>query len=179
MAGLLSSVLQKVVPDMHKDISWNFHPIIYVKEESDDQMDLSKIEDALHVNFNKQCMSLQGLATEYTGLVPEWSRFNTKFICIANVSHVSTSDMPTNELEPNFFHITQNKWLWNFLAASTAIRKHTRDEDVADIIFAPPAPAISSLLSSLWGEYTSVYGNRNPNKFLTVPQVFPLLHNFQ
>jgi hypothetical protein len=101
-----------------------------------------------------------------------WEASKTKFIYIANISHVSTSDMTTNELEPNFLHLAQNKWLWTFLQASTAIRQRTRDEGAADIIFVRPAPSISPHLSSLWRECTSVYGNRSPKKCLTVLQVF-------
>jgi hypothetical protein len=51
MAGLLTSVLKKIVPHIHKDVEYKFHPTIYVKSESDDMMDLKQIEQALGVRF--------------------------------------------------------------------------------------------------------------------------------
>ena len=85
-----------------------------------------------------------------------WSSNGTKFVFMANVGFSEQPDTNISDIARDFLHQKPNKWLWLFLQASETTRQQFKQEDIADVVFAPPAAVLSQELADMWGERTEL-----------------------
>ena len=172
-AGTLVSVLAKVAPTLHRDMDLEFFPHIYVDVVTGENVPINMVADVFHQPFHKGIHTMQEFADELQALPQEWNKVTTKFIFVTNVGLVSTPDENVKDLEANRLDRADLKWIWDFSQAALAVRKHTKDEDVAEIFIGPQAPAFHGPISNLWGEMTTSCAAKHPKLPVAMPQVFP------
>ena len=114
---------------------------------------------------------MEDFSNEFQQLMEEWKKTETKFIFVTNVGIPPTPDEAVSELEPNRLHRSDTEWIWAFCQAAHAVRRHTKDSDVAEIFFGPQAPAFHGQISGLWGEVTTSCAAKHPKVPVTMPQV--------
>ena len=172
MAGTVVSVMTQVTPTLHRDMSVEFFPSIYIDINKDNKISIDAVADAFGQSFKAGIHTMQDLANEFQTLMEEWSKVNTKFIFVCNVGIAPTPDEKVAELESNRLHRSDTEWIWAFCQAAHVVRERTKDSDVAEIFFGPQAPAFHDQISSLWGEVTTSCAAKHSKVPVAMPQVF-------
>ena len=171
MAGTIVSVCTQAIPSLHRDISVEFMPFIFV-EVAMEEITIESVADAYRQSFRENVHTMQDLSNEFEKLMEEWKKTETKFIFVTNVGMPPTPDEAVSDLEPNKLHRSDTEWIWAFCQAANVVRQHTKDSDVAEIFFGPQAPAFHGQISGLWGEVTTACAAKHPKVPVTMPQVF-------
>ena len=171
MAGTIVSVCMQAIPSLHRDISVEFMPTIFVAVGTE-EITIESVANAYRQNFHEKVHTMQDLSNQFEQLMEEWKKTETKFIFVTNVGIPPTPDEAVSELEPNRLHRSDTEWIWAFCQAAHAVRQHTKDSDVAEIFFGPQAPAFHAQISGLWGELTIASASKHPNVPVPLPQVF-------
>ena len=96
VGALLVSTLKDVLPKMHADVEWHFHPAIMFRSGPDDLFDLSAWSAAFGGNAEDVVIDLEcDVATEFANRDAMWKKVATKFICVgAAVAEVSWRRVP-------------------------------------------------------------------------------------
>ena len=171
MAGTIVSVCTQAIPSLHRDISVEFMPTIFV-EVAMEEITIESVADAYRQSFRENVHTMQDLSNEFEKLMEEWKKTETKFIFVTNVGMPPTPDEAVSDFEPNKLHRSDTEWIWAFCQAANVVRQHTKDSDVAEIFFGPQAPAFHGQISGLWGEVTTACAAKHPKVPVTMPQVF-------
>ena len=171
MAGTLMSVLFLTLPRMHPNVKWNFLPVLHLSDDCDDQVQLADVASCFGVHFLMECTSLQMLSEKFPDWVSGWETMQAKFVFIANVGFIPSPSMILTDISPDFLHGGQNRWVWKFLQATTAVRQRFGNETLADIIFAPAAEALAADLTRLWGAKAKSGGTLQTPPFVQEPCV--------
>ena len=170
MAGTIVSVCMQAIPSMHRDISVEFMPSIFVAVGTE-EITIESVANAYRQHFHEKVHTMQDLSNEFEQLMEEWKKTETKFIFVTNVGIPPTPDEAVSELEPNRLHRSDTEWIWAFCQAANVVRQHTKDSDVAEIFLGPQAPAFHGQISGLWGEVTTSLAGNHPKVPISMPQV--------
>ena len=172
MAGTMMSVLNQVVPTLHRDISIDFFPTIYVDVFEEDNANIASVADSFRQPFLTRVTTMQDFADELENLMMEWKKVNTKFLFLTNVGLASTPDEHVKDLDASRLHRKDTNWIWNFCQAADAVRQFMSNADVAEIFIGSQTPAFHQQLSNIWGEPTSAQAVKHPKVPVSMPQVF-------
>ena len=155
-AGTLMTVMQKMIPRMHQQLTWMFTPVIFLREGTMDNIPTDVIHKHTEVIFDMECWGCEQLADKFEERLETWRTNGTKFVFLANVGFTEQPDVKLSDVTKNYLHEKGNKWLWTFLQASEATRLQFKDEDVADVLLGPPTAALTQELEDMWGERTEL-----------------------
>ena len=111
MAGTVVSVMTQVTPTLHRDMSVEFFPSIYIDTNKDNKISIDAVADAFGQSFKAGIHTMQDLANEFHTLMEEWSKVNTKFIFVCNVGIAPTPDEKVAELESTRLHRSDTEWI--------------------------------------------------------------------
>ena len=173
MAGTIVAMCQHAIPRLHQVATEeiNILPTIFVQVATE-EIDIEAVGEAYRHTFRKNVQTMQDLWSELSQLLEEWKRIKTKFIFVTNVGLPSTPEEASHEFELSRLHRTDTEWIWPFHQVAHIVRQHTKDSDVAEIFFGPPAPAFIGQLSSLWGDLTNPSAAKHPRIPVVLPHVF-------
>ena len=154
IAVCLMTVVQKTMQQIHGGIRWTFLPVIFLRDGTDDKIEMQQLNRFAEGVFVPDCNDLGAFERTFQGYTETWKRNYTKFIFLANVGFAERSDFAMSDISKDFLHQHVNKWLWKFLAASMSTRSVCGNTAVADVIFAPNTLELKDELNQMWGEET-------------------------
>ena len=169
MAATLVTVLQKSIRLMHRKITWTFQPVLFLRDGTDmDHKIAAQTLQEHQANFAESVDDLKSLQNNWASLADKWKTNGTKIIFLANIGCDANPEKFLEDIPANYLHLPANKWTWMFLQASKCARAEVQEENVADIIFAPPTDVLRDELNQMWGE-------ENQMRESTMDKVSPLI----
>ena len=120
MAGTIVSVCTQVIPSLHRDISVEFMPTIFVAVTTE-EITIESVANAYRQIFHEKVHTMQDLSIEFEQLMEEWKKTETKFIFVTNVGIPPTPDEAGYDLETNRFHRSDTEWIWAFCLAGHVV----------------------------------------------------------
>ena len=173
MALSLVTVVQKTLQHIHGAIRWTFPPVLFLRDGTADKIETEKLNGFAEGIFMPDCNDLDTFSKVFVEYTDKWKRNYTKFVFVSNVGFAQQPDFALSDLPKHFLHEKENKWVWQFLAASISLRSVCGNTAVADVIFAPPSAELKDELNQMWGEETVLSTPRCEQ----VSPVMPAVHS--
>ena len=153
MAAVTISAVQKVVDQLHREVRWDFCPVIYLSEEFPDKLSVVEVFEAMRVSVRAEVSSLSLLVNELRNLWTEWAVGETNFVLVSCLSP-GDRDGSFPPLEPHLLHEKPRRWMWGMVNLAKALRGKVGDERVAELMISPPGGAADYVnqVSTLYGQ---------------------------
>ena len=154
VGAVVLGIVQKILPRLHRNISWSFAPAVFIKGEVDDGFDGEDIFNRVGVQFNHEIRTFQTFGQNIEGMWTEWQKNNTRFVLVTSIGMDACANVSKGPLASSHLHEAGLRYVWGMVGLSEALRKRGQDDHVAEIVFAPGSTEAdwATTLSRLWGQ---------------------------